>query len=59
MTMKTKYLSLLVVVVCLTFPPLQTSAGSPITFEVLASFDYPNATATVANVITDRGGVGG
>jgi hypothetical protein len=59
MTVKTKHLFFLVVAVFLTFPSLQTFAGSPITFEVLASFDYPNATATVANVITDRGGVGG
>jgi hypothetical protein len=57
--MKSKPLFLLIVPLLSIFPIIQTLADPAVTFEVLASFDYPGASSTIANVIDDRGRVGG
>jgi len=41
------------------FPSLQVFADSPVTFEVVATFQGPGSSAAVANVINDLGDVGG
>ena len=56
--MKSKLL-FLITAVLLMFPIIQTLADPQVTFEVLVSFDYPGASSTFANVIDDRGRVGG
>jgi uncharacterized membrane protein len=43
----------------LTLPPLKTLADPPVTFEVLATFDYPDSATTIANGINDRGDIAG
>jgi hypothetical protein len=57
--MKAKQLYLILVTVTMMFPSLQAFAGSSVTFEVVATFEGPGRSEAVANVINDRGEVGG
>ena len=49
----------LLVAMALAIPSFRTSADAPVTFEVVATFDYPGAVQTYANGINDRGEVAG
>jgi hypothetical protein len=57
--MKAKRLFLLLVAASLTFPSLETLADSPVTFEVVLTFDYPRVDFTNPNGINDHGDVAG
>jgi hypothetical protein len=57
--MKSKQLFLLVVAASLMFPLAETLADPPVTFEVVATFNYPPGGYTNAFGINDLGDVGG
>jgi hypothetical protein len=59
MDMKSDRRLALLVVVSILFLCRQVLADSPVTFELLASFDYPGSFETLAFGINDRGVVAG
>jgi hypothetical protein len=54
-----KWVFLLTATFLLTFLNSESLAESPVTFELVASFDYPGAVSTHATAINDRGNVAG
>jgi uncharacterized membrane protein len=54
-----KQLFLLIFAVVLMFPSLRTLADSPVTFDILTTFDYPGATFSQMQGINNNGDVAG
>ncbi|MGI8891186.1 MAG: hypothetical protein ACR2G0_10450 [Chthoniobacterales bacterium] len=57
--MKLSQRLVLIATVFLLLPSLQTLAESPVTFEIVASFDYPGAIYTYVTGVNNRGDVSG
>ena len=57
--MKPRHAFVLLVMALLLFPGQQTFAEQPVTFEILATFEYPGAITTQVTGINDQGDVSG
>lgn len=57
--MKTKQLFLLTAAVLVMFPLFRALADPPVTFDLLATFDYPGAISTTTAAMNEHGDVAG